>query len=162
MKLASVSVSFFCHYGLCHLKYYLSTSIATYSVQKLVTTPSNETTAAAVQCFFAVNAPAHGCFLIFSNTSFTFNQTIIRSDNALKAKKDVTISDTLPSNISYMLFDVAAYDYYINQTVNLSKPAVVLLQEVLLSINPALSTTSLKITEAISMTSTCMFMFSSL
>ena len=136
--------------------------VATYSVQKLVTIPSSEMAAVSVQCFFAVNAPAQGCLVVFNNIMFTFNETIVRFDNAPKVEKAVTIPNTLPSNMPYILFDVAAYDYYINQTVNLSNPAVVLFEQVLLSINPAVSTTSLQGTEAISLTPTRMLMSCSL
>ena len=141
---------------------------ATYSVEKLVAFPSNETAAVTVQCFFAINAPAQGCLVVFSNFSFTFNETIIRFNNATKAEKAVAIPNTLQSNISYILFDVAAYDYYMNQAVNLSNPAVVLYQAVNLSnpavvlydqvtptINPSMSTSPSQSKEAVSSTPTC-------
>ena len=128
----------------------------TYSVQKLVTVPSNETTAVTVQCFFAVNAPAQGCLVVFSNLSFTFNETIIRFNNATKAEKDVAIPNTLLSNVSYVLFYVAAYDYYINQAVDVSNPAVVLYDQVTLIINPSMSTSPSQSIEAVSSTPTCM------
>ena len=141
----------------------------TYSVQKLVVFPSNETAAVTVQCFFAVNAPAQGCLVVFSNLSFTFNETIIRSNNATKAEKAVAIPNMLHSNISYVLFDVAAYDYYMNQTVDLSNPAVMLYQvvnlsipaivlydQVTLTINPSMSTTPSQNKEAVGSTPACM------
>ena len=128
---------------------------ATYSVQKLVAVPSREPAAVTVQCFFAVNAPAQGCLVVFSNLSFTFNETIIHFNSTTKAEKNVTISNTLFDNISYVLFHVAAYDYYMNQAVNLSDPAVVLYDQVTLIINPSMTTTPSQSTKAVSSTLTC-------
>ena len=128
---------------------------ATYSLQKLETISLNETAAVTVQCFFAVNAPAQGCLVVFSNLSFTFNETIIRFNNTTKAEKDVAIPNTLVSNVSYVLFHVEAYDYYMNQAVNLSNPAVVLYDQLTLAINPSMSTSLSQSTEAISSTPTC-------
>ena len=169
MKPASISVSSFLLSMLSLVILYTFTlCVDTYCVQKLVTIPSNEMAAVNVQCFFAVNAPAQGCLVIFGSISLTFNETIVRFDNAPKVEKAVTIPNTLPSNMPYILFNVAAYDYYINQEVNFSKPAAVnqavnfskpaalQFEEFLLSFNPAVSTTSSQRTQAISFTPTCM------
>ena len=157
MKLVSTSVSAFLMMCAITWNFTFLLCVATYSVQKLVTFSSSETNVVtAVQCVFAVNAPARGCFVVFSNISFTFNETIIRFDSSLKVEKAVTIPNTLPSNIPHISFNVAAYDYYLNQAVNLSNPAVVLYDEILLTITPSMSPTSLQSTEAISSAPSCM------
>ena len=161
LEIDATSVNFsrchFLHYKYC--QFYnvgFTLCVATYSVQNLVAFPSNKTAVVTVQCFFAVNAPAHGCLVVFWNLPFTVLDTIYRSKNTTKAEKDVAIPKTLLSNVSYVLLDVEAYDYYINQTIRLSNPAVALYDQVTLTISPSMSTTPSQSTEAVSSTPTCM------
>ena len=110
--------------------------IATYSVQELRLQLSKEIATVEIECTFAVNSPAEGCLVLFSDSSFEFTTTIGRHDNTQIASKLVHMFELLPCSITDLILDVTAYDYYYtNQTVNFSKPAVLSPQKVIVFVS---------------------------
>ena len=80
-----------------------------------------------VECVFAVNAPAQGCFALFSGTSLVaFNITIFNTKNSMKASACTALPDLLPDQTAKE-FLVTIYDVYQGvDDVDLSEPVLIL------------------------------------
>lgn len=101
-------------------------SLATYSVQDAVATDLQVTTKICIECVFAVNAPAQGCFVLFSSSSsVVFNDTIARASDQSTAYSCTPVPDSLPRQ-TVQEIRVTVYDYDGDAGLDLSEPALVL------------------------------------
>lgn len=101
---------------------------ATHSVQDSKINHINSLSTMApvcIKCVFAENAPALGCHVIISNSSFLIGSTVHRNTNSTTAFDCIAIFQTIPHNRS-QYFDVAVYDFDNNSLLDLTEPAVVL------------------------------------
>ena len=86
------------------------------------------TTEICIECIFAINAPAQGCLVLFSNfSSIVFNISIFRTTPTSNASSCTPVPDSL-SRQTVQVFLVSVYDLEGDADVNLSEPAIVLPQ----------------------------------
>ena len=136
MKQGKISVSDIYTSGEQLLISFWLLSLATYSTQGVAIPNLPVTTQICVECVFAINAPAQGCFVLFSNSpSLTFNITILRNSSTSNAPSCIPIPDSLLGQTTQE-FLVSVYDYESDAELNLSEPAIILSQ--LLQVEPVI------------------------